>query len=126
MPSPRLPAAATHYPAFENTELTWSGPITDFPLVDVKAPKAKPSPRGEPDAKPLPPEGAEAFHPRQRIYTDPCARRIPAKRWSIPPLPRAAKDSSQPSQYRAIPADSWPRAAASPDWPGNAFQVAPP
>jgi TonB family protein len=71
MPSPRLPAAATHYPAFENTELTWSGPITDFPLVDVKAPKAKPSPRGEPDAKPLPPEGAEAFHPRQRIYTDP-------------------------------------------------------
>jgi TonB family protein len=71
MPSPRLPAAATRYSAFENTELTWSGPITDFPLVDVKAPKAKPSPRGEPDAKPLPPEGAEAFHPRQRIYTDP-------------------------------------------------------
>jgi TonB family protein len=70
MPSPRLPAAATHYPAFENTELTWSGPITDFPLVDMKAPKAKPSPRGEPD-KPLPPEGADAFHPRQRIFTDP-------------------------------------------------------
>src|SRR5712671_7683667 len=52
MPSPRLPATATHYAAFENTELTWSGPITDFPLVDRKAPKAKPSPRGEPD-KPL-------------------------------------------------------------------------
>jgi TonB family protein len=70
MPSPRLPAAATHYPAFENTEITWSGPITDFPLVDMKTPKAKPSPRGEPD-KPLPPEGADAFHPRQRIFTDP-------------------------------------------------------
>jgi TonB family protein len=70
MPSPHLPAAATHYSAFDNTELTWSGPITDFPLLDRKAPKAKPSPRGEPD-KPLPPEGADAFHPRQRIFTDP-------------------------------------------------------
>src|SRR6266446_909415 len=70
MPSPRLPAAATHYSAFENTELTWSGPITDFPLVDTKAPKPKPIPRGEAD-KPLPPEGGDAFHPRQRIFTDP-------------------------------------------------------
>jgi len=70
MPSPRLPAAARHYPEFDNTELTWSGPIADFPLVDMKNPKAKPSPRGEP-ANPLPPEGADAFHPRQRIFTDP-------------------------------------------------------
>jgi TonB family protein len=70
MPSPRLPSAATHFSAFDNTELTWSGPITDFPLVEMKAPKAKPSPRGEPD-KPRAPEGADAFHPRQRIFTDP-------------------------------------------------------
>jgi TonB family protein len=70
MPSPRLPAAARHFSAFENTELTWSGPIKDFPLVDMKGSKAKASPRGEP-AKPLPPEGADAFHPRQRIFTDP-------------------------------------------------------
>src|SRR6266849_3924804 len=69
MPYPRLPAAR-HSSAFENTELTWSGPITDFPLLERKAPKAKPSPRGEP-AKPLPPEGADAFHPRQHIFTDP-------------------------------------------------------
>ncbi|HTF24397.1 MAG TPA: TonB family protein [Candidatus Limnocylindria bacterium] len=71
VPFPRLPAAPPHYPAFENTELTWSGPIHDFPLVEMKASKAKPSPRGEPAAKPLPPEGAGAFHPRQRIFTDP-------------------------------------------------------
>jgi len=70
MPSPPLPAAATHFSAFDNTELTWSGPIVDFPLMEIKTPKAKPSPRGEP-AKPLPPEGADAFHPRQRIFTDP-------------------------------------------------------
>jgi len=70
MPSPRLPAAARHFSAFENTELTWSGPIKDFALVNMKSSKPKPSPRGEP-AKPLPPEGADAFHPRQRIFTDP-------------------------------------------------------
>ena len=70
MPFPQLPAAPPHYPAFENTELTWSGPIDDFPLVEMKSPKSKPTPRGEP-AKALPPEGADAFHPRQRIFTDP-------------------------------------------------------
>jgi TonB family protein len=71
MPFPQLPAAPPHYPAFENTQLTWSGPIDDFPLVEMKkSPKPKPSPRGEP-AKALPPEGADAFHPRQRIFTGP-------------------------------------------------------
>jgi TonB family protein len=70
MPFPQLPAAPRHFSAFDNTELTWSGPIHDFPLLETKGPKAKPSPRGEP-ARPLPPEGAEAFHPRQRIFTDP-------------------------------------------------------
>ncbi|OLB92922.1 MAG: hypothetical protein AUG83_06935 [Acidobacteria bacterium 13_1_20CM_4_57_11] len=70
MPFPRLPSAPTHFHEFDNTELTWSGPITDFPLVEMKAPKAKPTPRGEPE-KPLAPEGADAFHPRQRIITDP-------------------------------------------------------
>jgi TonB family protein len=70
LPLPRLPSAPVHNPAFDNTELTWSGPIGDLPLLDMKGPKAKPSPRGEP-AKPLPKEGADAFHPRQRIITDP-------------------------------------------------------
>src|SRR5437879_1484279 len=71
MPFPQLPAAARHYSAFDNTELTWSGPIKDLPLVEMKASKAKPSLRGEPVAKPLPRQGADAFHPRQRILTDP-------------------------------------------------------
>jgi TonB family protein len=70
-PFPRLPATTRHYSAFDHTELTWSGPINDFPLLERKTPKAKPSPRGEPAAKPLPPEGADVFHPRQRIFTDP-------------------------------------------------------
>lgn len=70
VPFPELPAAARHDPAFDNTELTWSGPINDLPWTEIKSPKAKPSPRGE-LAKPLPPKGADAFHPRQRIFTDP-------------------------------------------------------
>jgi TonB family protein len=57
-------------PAFENTELTWSGPIEDFPLLEIPRAKPKPSPRAVPE-KPLPAQGADAFHPRQRIFTDP-------------------------------------------------------
>jgi TonB family protein len=70
MPFPKFPAAARHTSPFENTELTWSGPINDLPLLAMQRPKAKPSPRGETD-KPLPTAGADAFHPRQRIFTDP-------------------------------------------------------
>ena len=76
MPFPQLPAAPPHYPAFENTQLTWSGPIDDFPLVEMKSPRAKPSPRGEPTKAP-PPEGTDAFHPRQGIFTDPVHPRHP-------------------------------------------------
>jgi TonB family protein len=70
MPFPQLPAAARHFSSFDNTQLTWSGPINDLPLLEMKSPKAKPSPKGQPE-KPPPPEGADAFHPRQRIFTDP-------------------------------------------------------
>jgi TonB family protein len=69
LPYPKLPSRAHHNPSFDNVELSWSGPINDLPLLDIEAPKPKPSPRGEPE-KPLPPEGADAFHPRQHIFTD--------------------------------------------------------
>ena len=74
MPYPQLPARARHNLAFDNVELSWSGPINDLPLLDMKAPKPEPEPkpavRSEPD-KPLPPAGADAFHPRQHIFSDP-------------------------------------------------------
>jgi TonB family protein len=70
IPFPRLPEPPRRYTAFDNTELTWSGPINDFPLMGLKEPKEKPAPRGEVQ-KPLPSEGAEAYHPRQRIIVDP-------------------------------------------------------
>jgi TonB family protein len=57
-------------PAFANAQITWSGPIEDFPLIKLPAAKPKPSPRGIKNQAPAP-EGADAFHPRQRIFTDP-------------------------------------------------------
>jgi TonB family protein len=70
MPWSLLPAAPKPNPAFENTELTWSGPIEDLPLLNVPKAKVKSPRKSRPD-EPLPAEGADAFHPRQRIYTDP-------------------------------------------------------
>jgi TonB family protein len=73
-PWPEPPATPRKNPAFENFQLTWSGPINDFPplkLSSAPAP-APPSPR-EDVVKPIAREGAEAFHPRQRIFTDPFA-----------------------------------------------------
>lgn len=70
LPYPKLPARAHPNSSFDNVELSWSGPINDLPLMELKAERLKPSPRGEPH-KPLPPQGADAFHPRQRIFSDP-------------------------------------------------------
>jgi TonB family protein len=75
-PWPELPATSRNNPAFENFQLTWSGPINDFPPLKLSSTPtpapAAPSPRGD-VAKPIAREGAEAFHTRQRIFTDPIA-----------------------------------------------------
>ncbi|MDP9147484.1 MAG: TonB family protein [Acidobacteriota bacterium] len=70
LPWQLIPAAGGINPELQNTEVTWSGPINDFPLLEMHREKVKPQPKGEAN-KPLPAEGADAFHPRQRIYTDP-------------------------------------------------------
>jgi TonB family protein len=75
-PWPDLPATPRKNPAFENFQLTWSGPINDFPPLRLSSTPmpapATPSLRGD-VAKPIAREGDEAFHPRQRIFTDPIA-----------------------------------------------------
>ncbi|MDQ1408223.1 MAG: hypothetical protein QOG55_3852 [Acidobacteriaceae bacterium] len=75
-PWPDLPATPRKNPALENFQLTWSGPINDFPPLKLStAPtpaREMPSPRGD-VAKPIARDGADAFHPRQRIFTDPVA-----------------------------------------------------
>jgi TonB family protein len=56
--------------AFDNFQLTWSGPIQDLPLLEIPKQRAKPPAHSSPN-QPLPEKGADAFHPRQRIFTDP-------------------------------------------------------
>jgi TonB family protein len=60
-------------------ELSWQGPIEDLPLLEIARAKPKADPASKPkslDAKPPDikaedPPPADAFHPRQRIFTDP-------------------------------------------------------
>lgn len=76
-PWPDLPAPKTN-PAFENFQVTWSGPINDFPPLKLSSESTRarataiPSPRGD-VTKQIAREGADAFHPRQHIFTDPVA-----------------------------------------------------
>ncbi len=57
-------------PLLQNVQLSWSGPIVDLPLLEIPRakPKAAPKPKLE---DPPPPPSVDAFHPRQRIFTDP-------------------------------------------------------
>ena len=59
-------------PLLQNVEFTWKGSIDDLPLLNIarETPKeAKPPEHAALEAPPQP--VLEAFHPRQRIYTDP-------------------------------------------------------
>jgi len=67
MPFPQF-SGPKRNPAFDNAQITWNGPIEDFPLIEIPAAKPKPSPRA---AQNQPPAPADAFHPRQRIFTEP-------------------------------------------------------
>src|SRR5713226_1175362 len=54
--------------------LTWSGPIDDLPLLEIPRAKPKAAPPVNPKTKlqePAPQPSVDAFHPRQRIFTDP-------------------------------------------------------
>jgi TonB family protein len=69
IPWPHVPMAPKKNNAFDNTELTWSAPIEDLPLLNV--PRQGPKPAANPKtADAQVPRNDEAFHPRQRIYTD--------------------------------------------------------
>jgi TonB family protein len=57
-------------PLLQNVQVSWQGSIDDFPLLEIarEKPKAAPKPKVE---EPVPQPAVEAFHPRQRIFTDP-------------------------------------------------------
>jgi TonB family protein len=75
--------------AFQNVELTWSGPINDLPLLEIPREKAKATPRVV-APRPLPAIPADAFHPRQRIFTDPVRPTHPRQTLINPAAPAMA------------------------------------
>ena len=88
MPFPQFRSPQRNH-AFDNTEITWSGPVEDFPLIGAPAHKPKPTPRGT-AGQPLAPEGADAYHPRQRIVSDPARPNHPRQTLIEPAAPVAA------------------------------------
>jgi TonB family protein len=74
---------------FDNAQLTWSGPIEDFPALEIPAAKPKPVLRSD-AAKPIAPKGADAFHSRQRIITDPVHPTHPRQTLINPVAPQLA------------------------------------
>jgi protein TonB len=73
-------------PMLQNVQLSWSGSINDFPLLEIprEQPKATPTPKSE---APLPQLEADAFHPRQRIFTDPVRPNHPKQTLINPKAP---------------------------------------
>src|SRR5258708_26656330 len=57
-------------PALQNVELTWSGPIEYLPLLEIARLKRRVPAKAQPEVPPAP-RGTDAYHPRQRIFTDP-------------------------------------------------------
>lgn len=110
MPWPNLPAAPRRNPAFANTELTWSGSIEDLPLLHIPKQKSSAIPKS-PAPNPLTTQDTDAYHPRQRIYTDPvhptharqtlvnpAAPSVAPK--FLPPLPNVVQIASAPAPAR--------------------------
>jgi TonB family protein len=67
-------------------ELTWTNPAQDLPPISLPGREAKPSPKGDP-AKPLPQKGADAFHPRQTILSQPAVVTHPRQTLIQPDAP---------------------------------------
>jgi TonB family protein len=73
-------------PLLQNVQLTWSGPIDDLPLLEI--PRAKPKAAPKPKLQePSPQPSVDAFHPRQRIFTDPVRPTHPRQTLINPKVP---------------------------------------
>jgi protein TonB len=96
MPFPEIPAPKRNA-AFDNTQIAWSGPVEDFPLMELPAAKAKPA-----VPTPAPTEAADGFHPRQRIFTDPVHPNHPRQTLIEPYLANMVElaQSAQPERPR--------------------------
>jgi TonB family protein len=113
-----LPTIVRHNSAFDNTQLTWSGPVEDFPALEIHVARPKTITHGDP-TKSLPPRGADAFHPRQHITTDPVHPNHPRQTLLNPVAPQLAPkilpDMPNIVQWQATPAPARPRIQISED-----------
>jgi TonB family protein len=113
-----LPTTVRHNSDFDNTQLTWSGPIEDFPALEIHAAKPKTIAHGDPTKLP-PPRGADAFHPRQHILTDPVHPNHPRQTLLNPVAPQLAPkilpDMPNIVQWQATPEPARPRIQISED-----------
>ena len=89
MPFSLLTGVPHRNPAFENVEITWRGPIEDLPLLEIARESTKPTPKPKPVEAP-PAAVIEAFHPRQRIFTDPVRPNHPRQTLVNPKAPLVA------------------------------------
>jgi TonB family protein len=71
MPFPKGMMEPKKVSGLENFKLTWSGPIQDLPLLEIPKARSKTVAAKAAPVDPAPQPGADAFHPRQRIFTDP-------------------------------------------------------
>jgi TonB family protein len=112
IPWPRLPVSPRHVTALDNTVLTWSGPVEDLPLVNVpKQAQKQAVQEAKVDAAPA--ENTDAYHPRQRIFTDPSHPTHPHQTLVNTAAPNVAPQLLQPLpnmvQLAAVSAPARPR-----------------
>ncbi len=111
LPWPNLPASPRKNHSFDNTQLTWSGPVDDLPLLNMPR-EAKAAPRAKNPDQPPPEPGADAFHPRQRIFTDPSHPTHPRQTLvnpaAPPDAPKILPDMPNVVRFAAVAAPSRP------------------
>jgi TonB family protein len=98
--------------ALPRIELTWTNPSQDLPPISLPGDAPKPSPQGDP-SKPLPQKGADAFHPRQTILSQPVRANHPRQTLIQPDAPAAAPKIETPMpnivEWAAAPAPPKPQ-----------------
>jgi TonB family protein len=98
--------------ALPRIELTWTNPSRDLPPISLPGDAPKPSPQGDP-SQPLPQKGADAFHPRQTILSQPVRANHPRQTLIQPDAPAAAPKIETPMpnivEWAAAPAPPKPQ-----------------
>ena len=105
--------------ALPRIELTWTNPAQDLPPISIPGRAAKPSPQGDP-AKPLAQSGADAFHPRQTILSQPVRANHPRQTLIQPDAPQAPPKIETPMPNIA----EWAAAAPGPPRPSLRMDTA--